>query len=118
MAGLPNFFHVTRPGSTLAFTNAMVAIEHHVDWIADCIHYLDSHGHQTIEASLEAEAEWVAYVRKAAERTVLLSCNSLYLGSNVPGKPRVFMPLAAGFPRYAKKCSEVAANGYEGFLIA
>jgi cyclohexanone monooxygenase len=117
MAGFPNFFHITGPGSTLAFTNAIVAIEHHVDWIADCIQYLDANGHETIEASPAAEAEWMEYVRKSAERTVLLSCNSLYLGSNVPGKPRVFMPLVAGFPRYARKCSEVAASGYEGFVI-
>lgn len=117
VAGFPNFFHITGPGSTLAFTNAIVAIEHHVDWITACIHYLDAHGHETIEASPEAEAEWVAFVQKSAERTLFLSCNSLYLGSNVPGKPRVFMPLAAGFPRYARRCGEVAANGYEGFVI-
>ena len=96
---------------------ARVTSAHHVDWIADCIQYLDAHGRETIEASPEAEAEWMALMRKSAERTLFLSCNSLCLGSNVPGKPRVFMPLAAGFPRYARKCAEVAAKGYEGFLI-
>jgi len=117
IAGFPNLFNVTGPGSTLAFTNATVAIEHHVDWIADCIRYLDAHGHATIEASEQAEAAWVAMVNKAATRTVFLSCNSWYLGANIPGKPRVFMPLASGFARYAEKCAQVASEGYEGFVL-
>jgi cyclohexanone monooxygenase len=118
IAGFPNLFHVTGPGSTLAFTNAIVAIEHHVDWIADCVRFMDEHGHATIEATEAAETAWVARVNAAAARTVFLSCSSWYLGSNVPGKPRVFMPLASGFPRYAAHCAEVAAKGYEGFSFA
>lgn len=117
IAGFPNLFNVAGPGSTSAFTNVIVSIEHHVDWIAECIRYLDSRGKATIDATAEAEAAWVAHVNTVAKRTVYLSCNSWYLGANIPGKPRVFMPLV-GFPPYADKCAEVARNGYDGFVLA
>lgn len=117
IAGFPNLFNLAGPGSPSAFTNFFVAIEHHVDWIADCIAWLDARGHRTIEARESAEASWVAQVTAAAERTVLLSCNSWYLGGNVPGKPRMFAPLVGGFPGYAERCAAVAQQGYEGFVI-
>ena len=104
------------PGSTSAFTNVIVSIEHHVDWIADCIAHLDAGGRATIEASEQAEAAWIAHVNTVAKGTVFLTCNSWYLGANIPGKPRMFMPLV-GFPAYADKCAEVARNGYAGCYI-
>ena len=116
-AGFPNLFNVIGPGCPAAFTNALVSIEHHVDWIADCIGYLDTHGHATIEATEQAEAAWVAHVNAVAQSTLFLNCNSWYLGANIPGKPRIFMPLF-GFPPYVEKCAEVARNGYEGFALA
>jgi cyclohexanone monooxygenase len=116
IAGFPNLFNVAGPGSTSAFTNVIVSIEHHVDWIADCIEYMDANGKATIEATMQAEAAWVAHVNAVAQRTVYLSCNSWYLGANIPGKPRVFMPLV-GFPPYADKCAEIARNGYDGFVL-
>ena len=115
--GFPNLFNIAGPGSTSAFTNVMVSIEHHVDWLADCIAHLDAQGHATIEATEEAEAAWVAHVNAVASRSVFLTCNSWYLGANIPGKPRMFMPLL-GFPPYADKCAEVAGRGYEGFVLA
>jgi len=118
IAGFPNLFNIAGPGSTSAFTNVIVAIEQHVDWIADCIRHLDAHGKTTIEASEAAEAGWTEHVNAAARRTVFLSCNSWYLGANIPGKPRMFMPLADGFPRYADHCADVARNGYESFVLA
>lgn len=117
VAGFPNLFNVAGPGSTSAFTNFFVAVEHHVDWIADCVAWLDARGHATIEASEEAESRWVAFVNAAADRTVYPSCRSWYLGANIAGKPRVFMPLAAGFPAYAERCAAVASRGYEGFVV-
>ena len=117
IAGFPNLFNVAGPGSTSAFTNVIVAIEHHVDWIADCIAWLDAKGHATIEATEAAEARWVEHVNEMARGTVFLSCNSWYLGANIPGKPRMFMPLASGFPAYAKRCAEVAESGYAGFAL-
>jgi cation diffusion facilitator CzcD-associated flavoprotein CzcO len=117
VAGFPNLFNLAGPGSTSAFTNFFVVIEHHVDWVADCIAWLDAHGRTTIEAREEAESRWVAHVHAAAQRTVYLGCNSWYLGANVPGKPRVFSPLVGGFPTYAERCAAVSQRGYEGFLV-
>lgn len=116
ISGFPNLFHIAGPGSTAVFTNVIVAIEHHVDWIAECIAWLDARGGRTIDATPDAEADWVGQVNAAVEKTVYLSCNSWYLGANVPGKPRVFLS-AVGFPNYTKKCAAVAANGYEGFAL-
>ncbi|MGA8049741.1 MAG: NAD(P)/FAD-dependent oxidoreductase [Burkholderiales bacterium] len=117
VAGFPNLFTITGPGSPSVLTNMLVSIEQHVDWIADCIAHLRAHGQATIEARAEAEDAWVAHVNAVADRTVYPLCNSWYIGANVPGKPRVFMPLL-GFPSYVKKCEEVAARGYEGFVLA
>ena len=117
IAGFPNLFNIAGAGSTSAFTSVIVSIEHHVDWIAECIGWLDAHGHASIEADAAAEEAWVAHVNAVARQTVFLSCNSWYLGANIPGKPRVFMPLAGGFPAYAERCAAVAARGYEGFVL-
>jgi cyclohexanone monooxygenase len=117
IAGFPNLFNIAGPGSTSAFTNVIVAIEHHVDWIAECIGHMKAQGKTLIEADERAEAGWAEHVNASAKRTVFLSCNSWYLGANIPGKPRMFMPLADGFPRYADHCAEVARRGYEGFML-
>ena len=118
VAGFPNLFNLVGAGSTSAFTSVIVSIEHHVDWIAGCIGWLDAQGHATIEATDAAESAWVAHVNAVAAHTVFLNCNSWYLGANIPGKPRMFMPLAGGFPAYAEHCAAVAARGYEGFALA
>ena len=115
--GFPNLFTISGPGSPSVLTNMIVSIEQHVDWIADCLDYLRSRGHATIEARGDAEDRWVEHVNAVAGRTLFPSCNSWYLGANVPGKTRVFMPLV-GFPPYVEKCNEVAALGYEGFALA
>ena len=117
VAGFPNLFNIAGAGSTSAFTSVILSIEHHVDWITDCIAWLDAQGHATIEATDEAESAWVAHVNAVAAQTVFLSCNSWYLGANIPGKPRMFMPLAGGFPAYAERCMAVASGGYEGFSL-
>ncbi len=116
VSGFPNMFTVSGPGSPSVLTNMIVSIEQHVEWISDCIGWMRSHGHRTIEATPEAEEGWVAHVNAVADRTLFPGCNSWYLGANVPGKPRVFMPLI-GFPDYVDKCDRVAANGYEGFVF-
>jgi len=88
-----------------------------VEWIADCIAWLDDHGHRHIAPDPAAVDAWVDHVNGVAGMTLLPTCNSWYLGANVPGKPRVFMPLL-GFPTYAERCAAVAANGYEGFVVS
>jgi cation diffusion facilitator CzcD-associated flavoprotein CzcO len=117
-AGFPNLFNVAGAGSTSAFTSVIVSIEHHIDWISDCIAWLDAHDLKTIEATEEAEAAWMEHVQVMARQTVFLTCNSWYLGANIPGKPRLFMPLTGGFPAYAERCAQVTANGYDGFRLA
>ena len=116
-AGFPNLFIITGPGSPSVLTNMMVSIEQHVNWIADCLAWMRRNGHARIEATAAAEDEWGGHVNAVAERTLYPTCNSWYLGANVPGKPRVFMPLI-GFPPYVEKCDAVAARGYEGFALS
>lgn len=115
--GFPNMFTISGPGSPSVLSNMIISIQQHVDWISDCIQHLDETGRRTIEATVEAEVEWVDHVNTVAERTLYPSCNSWYLGANVPGKTRVFMPLL-GYPDYKARCAAVAANGYEGFALA
>ena len=117
LSGFPNLFTVTGPGSPSVLCNMLVAIEQHVNWVGDCIGYLREHGYATIEALPAAEDEWVAHVNEVAEGTMYTtpSCNSWYLGANIPGKPRIFMPYVGGYPRYRQRCEEVAASDYEGF---
>ena len=114
--GFPNMFTISGPGSPSVLTNMIISIEQHVEWISDCIEWLDSRDASTIEAEISSEEEWVNHVNAKADRTLFPSCNSWYLGANVPGKTRVFMPLL-GFPGYVRRCEEVAANDYEGFVI-
>ena len=96
-----------------------VAIEQHVDWITDCIARLRADSVSRIEAKPEAAEDWVAQVNAAAEATLLpQAASSWYLGANVPGKPRVFMPYAGGMAHYRRICEEVAARGYEGFALS
>jgi cyclohexanone monooxygenase len=117
VAGFPNLFTVTGPGSPSVLSNMIVAIEQHVDWITECVEYLLEHGLQTIEATVEAEDAWVDHVNQVANFTLFPQANSWYVGANVPGKPRVFMPYVGGLGTYTQKCSQVAANGYEGFAL-
>jgi cyclohexanone monooxygenase len=116
VVGFPNLFSITGPGSPSVLTNMVVAIEQHVEWIATCIDYLGQHDYRGIEATTDAQDAWVAWVNMVADLTLYPRCNSWYLGANVPGKPRVFMPLI-GFPPYAEKCAQVAADDYEGFAL-
>ena len=116
-AGFPNLFLISGPGSPSVLTNMMNSIEQHVDFVAASIAHLRARNLQRIEATLEAEDEWVDHVNEVAGTTLLLGCNSWYLGANVPGKPRVFMPYL-GFPAYVEKCDDVVAKGYEGFQLS
>jgi cation diffusion facilitator CzcD-associated flavoprotein CzcO len=117
VVGFPNFFTITGPGSPSVLTNMIPSIEQHVEWIADCIDHLRANGYTTIEATQAAQDAWVEHVNMIADLTLYPTCNSWYLGANVPGKPRVFMPLL-GFAPYVERCNEVVANGYEGFALS
>ncbi len=119
MAGFPNLFTITGPGSPSVLCNMLVAIEQHVNWIGDCITHLRTTGQHTIEPLPESEIAWITHVNDVAEGTMFTAptCNSWYLGANVPGKPRIFMPYVGGFPRYRERCEMEASNGYAGFRL-
>ncbi|MBN9203469.1 flavin-containing monooxygenase [Methylibium petroleiphilum] len=116
-ADFPNLFMITGPGSPSVLGNMPTSIEQHVEWIADCIDYLRAHKAATIEPTPDAEEAWVAHVNELADKTLLPRADSWYMGANVPGKPRVFMPYIGGFGAYRKLCAEVAAERYRGFSI-
>jgi cyclohexanone monooxygenase len=118
VAGFPNLFTITGPGSPSVLSNMLVSIEQHVDWIAGCVEYMLERGLVTIEPAPEAQDAWVDHVNQVASLTLFPRANSWYMGANIPGKPRVFMPYIGGLSTYRQKCEAVAANGYEGFALA
>ncbi|MFT4116286.1 flavin-containing monooxygenase [Bradyrhizobium sp.] len=117
-AGFPNLFIITGPGSPSVLSNMIVSIEQHVDWIADCLVHMRKDGLATMEAGRDAEEKWVAHVNEVAHGTLYPQANSWYMGANIPGKPRIFMPYIGGVGVYRRICDEVAAKGYEGFVMA
>ena len=117
MAGFPNLFMITGPQSPGVKSQMILACEQHVDWIADCLQYLHEHGCSRIEAEQEAEDAWVRHNNEVADRTLYPLANSWYVGANIPGKPRVFMPYVGGITAYKMKCDQVVAQGYEGFRL-
>jgi cation diffusion facilitator CzcD-associated flavoprotein CzcO len=117
VAGFPNLFTITGPGSPSVLINMLVAIEQHVDWIAECIASLREHGVAAIEPLVEAEDAWVDHVNEVASYTLFPHANSWWMGANVPGKPRVFMPYIGGLPRYTEAIESVADDNYRGFTL-
>ncbi|GAA4554253.1 NAD(P)/FAD-dependent oxidoreductase [Pseudonocardia xishanensis] len=115
VADFPNMFIITGPGSPGVLTNMILAGEHHVDWVGDTIAYLDEHGLAGIEPTPEAQERWVHHCVELADSTLMVKANSWYIGANVPGKPRVFMPYIGGFGRYREIVADVVADGYRGF---
>ena len=118
IAGFPNLFTITGPGSPSVLTNMLPTIEQHVDWIAGVMRYMRDHRFAEIEPTPQAEDEWMKHVGELAGRTLRHTCNSWYLGVNIPGKPRVFMPYIGGLPKYVDRCNEIAAKNYAGFAMA
>jgi len=116
-AGFPNLFIIAGPGSPSVLSNMILSIEQHVKWIADCIDYLHQNKIDSIEATSQAENEWVNHVNEIANYTLFPTSNSWYIGANIPGKPRVFMPYIGGVVLYKQKCDEVVSNGYKDFHL-
>ncbi len=118
VADFPNLFILTGPGSPSVLSNMFMAIEQHVDWVAACLEHLRARGVRLIEVDSHSESAWIAHADEVASRSLRSKANSWYVGANIQGKPRVFMPYLGPFPDYVRKCEEVAANGYEGFLLS
>ncbi len=116
-AGFPNFFMITGPQSPSVLSNMVVSIEQHVDWIADCLQRLRTGNLERIEPTPLAEAGWVQHNQDCADITLYPRANSWYMGANVPGKPRVFLPYIGGVDAYRRACHEVAENGFAGFRL-
>ena len=113
--GFPNMFTITGPGSPSVLANVILAIEQHVEWLGDLLRHAQAQGITEIEAHATAQESWMAGVRDSADRTLYPRANSWYTGSNVPGKPRVFMPYIGGVGRYRQICEQMVADGYKGF---
>ena len=118
IAGFPNLFLITGPGSPSVLSNMIVSIEQHVDWIAECLAFLGARQAGLIEATDAAEEDWVRHGMEVANRTLYPRAASWYMGANVPGKPRVFLPYIGGVGAYRDICDEVAADDFRGFRIA
>jgi len=116
-AGFPNLFTITGPGSPSVLASMIQAIEQHVDWMADCMAHLRDVGAATIEPLPADEDAWVEHVTDVSTVSLRSTCSSWYVGTNIPGRPRVFMPYIGGFPVYVQKCNEVMSGGFEGFVI-
>ncbi|MDO9248584.1 MAG: hypothetical protein Q7U11_19155, partial [Phenylobacterium sp.] len=116
IAGFPNFFTITGPGSPSVLSNMISSCEQHVDWISDCLGWLQDNGVEVIEADPQAQEDWVEKVNEAADKTLFPRANSWYIGANIPGKPRVFMPYVGG--HYRSICNQVAAESYRGFRLS
>jgi cation diffusion facilitator CzcD-associated flavoprotein CzcO len=117
MAGFPNLFTVTGPLSPSVLSNMAVSIEQHVEWISDCIGYLRANGLAAIEATVAAQDDWVQHVADVGSFTLFPQADSWYTGANVPGKPRIFLPYIGGVGEFRNKCTQVAADGYDGFTL-
>jgi len=115
--GFPNLFMITGPGSPSVLASMIQAIEQHVDWLADCLGHMRETGAGTIEAVREDEDDWVAHVNDVSTVSLRSTCSSWYVGANIPGRPRVFMPYIGGFPVYVQKCNAVMNSGYDGFVL-
>ena len=115
--GFPNFFMITGPGSPSVLAQMIQSIEQHADWMVDCMAHMRDVGAETIEPTLEVQDAWVEHVNEVASISLRSTCSSWYVGANMPGRPRVFMPYIGGFPVYVQKCNEVMNNGYEGFTL-
>ena len=118
IAEFPNLFTISGPGSPSVLSNMIVTIEQHVNWIMDCLKFMRTEVLTTIEANTDAEDAWVKQANELADMTLMPQCNSWYLGANVPGKPRIFMPFVGGIPMYFETCDRIASNRYEGFTLS
>jgi cyclohexanone monooxygenase len=118
IAGFPNLFTITGPGSPSVLSNVIVSIEQHVEWVAGCLRYMRDRSATRIEAGAEAQEAWMAHVDEVAQRTLYPRAKSWYMGANIEGKPQGFMPYIGGVGHYRAICAEKASQGYEGFLIS
>src|SRR5262249_53993993 len=112
--GFPNFFMITGPGSPSVLLNMVVSIEQHVDWVGACLVHMREQRLDVVEPTALAEAGWGQHVNDCGDITLFPRANSWYMGANIPGKARVFLPYVGGVDRYRKACDEVVKRNYLG----
>jgi cation diffusion facilitator CzcD-associated flavoprotein CzcO len=117
VAGFPNLFIINGPGSPSVLSNMVQSIEQHVDLISGCLAHMLKNGLATCEADTAAEGAWTGHCREVVARSMRATEDSWYVGANILGRPRVFMPYAGGVPAYLRKCDEVVSAGYAGFMF-
>src|SRR6202051_1726585 len=115
--GFPNLFMITGPGSPSVLASMIQAIEQHVDWLAGGVGHNRGVGATSIEPVLRDEDAWVEHVNEVSTVSLRSTCSSWYVGANIAGRPRVFMPYSGGFPVYVQKCNEVMSGGFDGFVL-
>lgn len=118
VAGFPNLFVITGPGSPSVLSNVVVSIEQHVEWVVDYLDHMRANGARFAEATTQAQDAWTEHLTTVADGSLYLRADSWYLGANVPGKPRIFMPYLGGVGNYRALCSQIAADGYRGFTTS
>ena len=115
--GFPNLFTITGPSSPSVLSNMLVSIEQHVDWVSDCIAWMNENGKTAIEPTDKAEGDWAEHTAHLAGMTLFPQADSWYMGANVPGKPRMFLAYVGGVGAYRLICDQIAATGYQGFDV-
>ncbi|VFA97877.1 flavin-containing monooxygenase [Nocardia cyriacigeorgica] len=116
-AGFPNFFMIGGPQSPAIVSNVIVTIEQAVDWVTDLIEHARAEGVEVIEATPEAQDEWVTICEDVVGKTLYATTDSWYRGSNVVGKPSTFLGYVGGVGKYRRMCTELAHRGYPGVLL-
>ncbi len=116
--GLPNLFTISGPGSPSVLANMVLHAEVQVDWVVDLVRAARHLGVSEVEPRHDAALAWTEHVAQAAERTLFpRAASSWYLGANIEGKKRVFMPYTGGFGTYRRHCDEVARSDYAGLVL-
>ncbi|MGW1029071.1 flavin-containing monooxygenase [Streptomyces sp. NPDC002577] len=118
IAGFPNLFTLTGPGSPSVLANVIRALEQHSDWVVACLKHLRATGMTRIEADVDAQDKWARHVQEVADQTLYVRADSWYLGANIEGKPRQFLPYVGGMPAYREACEACADAGYAGFQLS
>lgn len=115
--GFPNLFSITGPGSPSVLANMVLAAEQQVDWVLDLVRHCDESGHRSVEARADAAQSWTQHVDEIAHRTLFPQADSWYMGANIEGKPRVFLPYIGGLKNYIDHCADSREHGYAGFVL-
>lgn len=116
-ADFPNLFLITGPQSPSVLSNMLTSIEYHVDWVTRALEHMREHGLMRMEAEPEVEDNWVNTTNDLADLTLMPQAASWYMGANIPGKQRVFMPFVGGVGTYKQIGDGVEVARYHGFAM-